>query len=89
VERSSATSESRLPTVLRSGPYRFFYYVADHGEPPHVHVERDGLEAKFWLDPVTIASPGPFKPVELRRIERIVEEHRYVLLERWDADFGV
>jgi len=36
-----------------------------------------------------IAHRGHFKPVELRRIERIVEEHRYVLLERWDADFGV
>jgi hypothetical protein len=28
-----------MPTVLRSGPYRFFFYSADRGEPPHVHVE--------------------------------------------------
>ena len=83
------TSESCLPTVLRSGPYRFFFYMADSGERPHVHVERDGLEAKLWLDPVTIARAGSFRPVELRRIERIVEEHRYMLLEQWDADFGV
>jgi hypothetical protein len=81
--------EHCLPTVLRSGPYRFFYYMADHAERPHVHVERDDLEAKLWLDPVTIAHGGSFEPVELRRIERIVEEHRYVLLEQWDADFGV
>jgi Domain of unknown function (DUF4160) len=40
-----------MPTVLRSGPYRFFLYAGDGGEPPHVHVERDAAEAKFWLDP--------------------------------------
>src|SRR5438270_11724045 len=30
-----------LPSVLRSGPYRFFFYSADQDEPPHIHVERD------------------------------------------------
>src|SRR5262245_19824181 len=33
-----------MPTVLRVGPFRFFFYAGDGGEPPHVHVERD--EAK-------------------------------------------
>jgi hypothetical protein len=39
--------------------------MADNEEPPHVHVERDDAEAKFWLDPVTIAHAGSFRPVEL------------------------
>ena len=30
-----------MPTVLRSGPYRFFFYSGDGAEPPHVHVQRD------------------------------------------------
>jgi hypothetical protein len=63
--------------------------MADRDECPHVHVVRDELEAKLWLDPVTIARAGSFSPVELRRIQRIVEENRYVLLEHWDASFGV
>jgi hypothetical protein len=29
-----------MPTVLRIGPYRFFFYAGDRDEPPHVHVER-------------------------------------------------
>ena len=29
------------PTVLRAGPYRFFFYSGDRLEPPHVPVERD------------------------------------------------
>jgi len=39
--------ECRLPTVLRSGPYRFFFYSADRDEPPHVHVEHQGDIAQF------------------------------------------
>ena len=38
-----------MPTVLRSGPFRVFFYAGDSGEPPHVHVERDDCQAKFWL----------------------------------------
>lgn len=33
-----------MPTVLRSGPYRFFFYAGDRDEPPHVHIERDDIE---------------------------------------------
>ena len=40
-----------MPTVLRVGPYRFFFYAGDRDEPPHVHIERDDKLAKFWLDP--------------------------------------
>jgi len=44
-----------MPTVMHIGPYRFFFYAGDRDEPPHVHVERDRSNAKFWLDPVAIA----------------------------------
>jgi hypothetical protein len=40
-----------MPTILRHGPYRFFFYAGDADEPPHVHVERDDNKAKFWLAP--------------------------------------
>ena len=76
-----------MPTVLRSGPYRFFFYMADRGEPPHVHVERNSSTAKFWLDSVQVAHGGSFGAKELRRIERIVEENRHTLLEQWDEHF--
>ena len=38
-----------MPTVLRSGPYRFYVYSHEPNEPLHVHVDRDDLSAKFWL----------------------------------------
>ena len=41
--------DTRVPTVLRSGPYRFYFYSHEPNEPPHVHVDRDDDSAKFWL----------------------------------------
>lgn len=68
------------PTVLRSGPYRFFFYSGDRSEPPHVHVERDVDQAKFWLQPVSVAANWGFSATELRRVEAIVVENASALL---------
>ena len=76
-----------MPTVLRSGPYRFFFYSGDRDEPPHVHVERDQNEAKFWLKPVRLAWSRGFSPSELRKIEDVVSQNRKALLESWDGFF--
>lgn len=72
----------------RQGPYRFFFYSNERGEPPHVHVERDRLRAKFWLAPVGLADAGRFPIVEARRIEAIVEDHRIAFLGAWDEYFA-
>jgi hypothetical protein len=52
------------------------------------HVERDDNTAKFWLGPVRLQSSGGFKPFEVRRIQRLVEQHREALLRSWDAYFS-
>ena len=39
-----------MPTVLKSGPYRLYFYSHDGGEPPHIHVDRERVSAKFWLE---------------------------------------
>ena len=78
-----------MPTVLREGPYRFFFYSADRHEPVHVHVERDANRAKFWLDPVRLARSGGFAAPELREVERLVAEHASVLKEKWNEYFTV
>jgi hypothetical protein len=63
-----------MPTALRDGPYRFFFYAGDGGEPPHVHVRRDRFEAKFWLEPVKQAANVGFGDHELNRVRRLVAE---------------
>ncbi len=62
-----------MPTVLRIGPYRFFFYAGDRDEPQHIHVGRENRVAKFWLDPVTLQTDGGFSKTEVGRIERLIE----------------
>lgn len=76
-----------MPTTLRHGPYRFFFYASDRDEPSHIHVERDDNVAKFWLDPVRLHSSGGFSRVEIGQIERLVTEYRRSQLEAWNEYF--
>jgi hypothetical protein len=76
-----------MPTVLRVGPYRFFFYAGDGGEPPHVHAERDDGEAKFWLDPVRLERSRGFRRKEINRVRELVEQHSEQLLESWHEFF--
>ena len=77
-----------MPTVLRIGPYRFFFFSNEGNEPPHIHVERDDDVAKFWLDPVRLESSGGFRRNELNQLYRLVQEHQPQLLDGWHAFFG-
>lgn len=76
-----------MPTVLRLGPYRFFFFAGDRYEPPHVHVERDSNRAKVWLDPVRLHDSGGFRRVELARVIQIVRQHEVPLLRSWNDSF--
>jgi hypothetical protein len=76
-----------MPTVLRSGPYRFFFYASDGVEPRHVHVERESYRAKFWLNPVRLQESGGFARAEIRRLTALVEANRDLFLEAWNDFF--
>jgi uncharacterized protein DUF4160 len=76
-----------MPTVLQHGPYRFFFYSNEWGEPPHIHVVRDNCAAKFWLSDCSLASSTGFKGRELREIAWIVRTHRDDFLQRWHDFF--
>lgn len=75
------------PTVLRSGPYRFFFFASDRQEPPHVHAKRDDKLAKFWLAPVREAYNYGFSSTELTRIAAIVQVNEAALLKAWHEYF--
>jgi hypothetical protein len=77
-----------MPTVLRVGPYRFFFYAGDRDEPPHIHIGRDDNTAKFWLGPVRLQNSGGFGRTEISRIQRIVDENLEALLRSWNEYFN-
>ena len=46
-----------MPTVLRIGPYRFFFVSLDFNEPPHVHVKRERMVAIKTILPQLESDP--------------------------------
>ena len=77
-----------MPTVLRSGPYRFYFWSHELGEPRHIHVDRAEFSAKFWLEPIALSRNLGFRAHELRQIQKLIENHLNELLEAWYGHFG-
>ncbi len=77
-----------MPTVLRIGGYRFFFYANENGEPHHIHVQRERMLAKFWLRPVSLAGSSGFAAQDLNRLLRLVETNQQIFVEAWDEFFS-
>lgn len=75
-----------MPTALRIGSYRIYFYSYDCGEPRHMHIDREDRSSKFWLDPdVALEENHGYNRKELRDIERILRDNLEVLRDEWDA----
>ncbi len=77
-----------MPVALRVKGYRFFFFSLEGHEPPHIHVEQAERFAKFWLNPVSLVKSRGFRSNELSEIQKIVEENRDILLEKWNEHFS-
>jgi hypothetical protein len=77
-----------MPTVLRIGRFRFFFFSNQGREPPHIHVKAGDEEAKYWLSPVELVVNYGFNARELKLIEKLVEEYRDDLVEAWHEHLG-
>jgi hypothetical protein len=76
--------EARMPTVLRVGRFRFYFFSNEGQEPAHIHIQAAGDQAKFWLEPIHYGFPAR----DLNEIERLIREHHDELLEAWNEYFG-
>jgi hypothetical protein len=77
-----------MPTVLRIGRFRFYFFSNEREEPPHIHVKAAEDQAKFWLNPAQLASSYGFASRELNELERLVTENESVFPEAWNEHFG-
>ena len=76
-----------MPTIFIIFGFIFKFFSDDH-EPIHVHVLKDGHEAKYNIEPeVTQVFNHGFKKPELSLIEGIIEENSNVIKERWKEYF--
>ena len=78
-----------MPTVLRIGAFRFFFYANEGQEPAHIHVQADNKLAKFWLQPVNLASSVGFNAKELNQLLALVREHEVLFSEAWNDFFNI
>lgn len=67
--------------------FRFMFYSNDH-TPIHIHVIKDGCEAKYNVEPVELVFSHGFKRHDLSLIESIVLENKEIIIERWRSYFN-
>ncbi|MDR3792966.1 MAG: DUF4160 domain-containing protein [Terracidiphilus sp.] len=80
-----------MPEVFRERGFRFFFYSNEGSprEPVHIHVEKEGIEAKFWLRPaVRVAYNDGYDARTLRLLTEIVEANRERIERAWYEYFG-
>ena len=80
-----------MPVVFRENGYRFHFYSneGDPREPAHIHVMKDGADAKLWLYPqVEFAYNRGFDARTQRWIETIVSARRAEIEQAWHDHFG-
>ncbi|MEW5816220.1 MAG: DUF4160 domain-containing protein [Spirochaetota bacterium] len=78
-----------MPTIKNiPGPYRLFFYSFDCNEPIHVHVQRERMVCKFWLEPIVLSKNYGFTPKELNIIREIIYNNRTRIMEAWYEQCG-
>jgi hypothetical protein len=80
-----------MPVVFREQGFRFFFYSNEGTprEPVHIHVEKDHVEAKFWLYPgVRVAYNDGYDARALRELLGIVEANRDRIERAWNEFFS-
>lgn len=73
-----------MPTVLRVGGFRFYFYGGDH-LPAHVHVRNaDGVVVIEIETTKVRRTEGEVRDKDLKRARALVAEHRALLQHAWD-----
>lgn len=77
-----------MPTILIEAGYRLFFYADEGFEPPHVHVEYQGLVSKFWIKPVRFAGTMGMRAPQITKAAALVKKHEQIILEKWNEFFS-
>lgn len=79
-----------MPVVFRNHGFRFFFYSNEGAprEPLHIHVEKDNLEAKFWLNPeVRLAYNDGYDARTLRVLIEAIDLNKDLIERAWNEFF--
>jgi len=79
-----------MPTIPDiPSPYRLFFYSFDCNEPKHIHVRRERMTCKFWLEPIALSANRGFKANELIRIRKLILDNEDRITEAWNEHCGM
>ncbi|MBK6721572.1 MAG: DUF4160 domain-containing protein [Sphingomonadales bacterium] len=77
-----------MPTLLRYGGYRFYFFSHEPNEPPHIHVDKGNATIKVWLATLEVARNRGFRTHEIAGIIAIISDHQRMFVEKWHEYFG-
>ena len=80
-----------MPEIFRYRGFKFFFYSNEGTprEPVHVHVEKDDVEAKFWVLPeVSVAYNDGYDARTMRELFGVVEDNADRIVGAWHGHFG-
>lgn len=77
-----------MPKILDINGFKFYFFSHEPNEPAHIHVDKAGNTAKFWLSSIDLARNIGFTAKELKEIRLLVETHQEKLTEAWHGYFG-
>lgn len=75
-----------MPTIFILFGFRYMFYSNDYA-PIHVHILKDGHEAKYNVDPVELVFNHGFKKHYILLIESVLEENWEIVIDRWKNYF--
>jgi hypothetical protein len=54
----------------------------------HVHVQKEKMICKFWMEPIVLARNNGFSPKELNTIREIILKNNHKIMEAWYEHCG-
>ena len=79
-----------MPEIFRYRGFKFFFYSNEGTprEPIHVHVEKNDVEAKFWVVPeVSVAYNDGYDARTMRELFGVVEDNQARIVRAWHGHF--
>ncbi len=84
-----------MPRILTFGQYVLYFWIAENGEPVHIHVAiRRPTEhaTKFWLTAgggcILARDNGEIPQRDLRDLARLITLNHVYICEKWVERFG-
>ena len=75
------------PTIFRKEGLRFYFFSREEVRP-HVHVQGDRGEAKYWLEPeIVLAQNFGLSRASLAKALRLIREHEHEIRGAWKKHF--